>query len=310
MHKLQKQGKAVLFISHDLEELMNICNALTVLKDGRLTGTVKKEEMEASSIKNMMVGREISGNLYRDDWDGNYENEIVFEMKHVALGKINDFNLELHKGEILGIGGLSGCGMHEVGRIAYGLEKLDKGTVSVKGEEIHSSLDAIRKKVGYISKNRDTEALMLKSSIKDNIMLPCIDAVSKRTFISPATETKMTDEQVKSLSIKCNSMNENVANLSGGNKQKVSFAKWIANESEIIIMDCPTRGVDIGVKQSMYALMVEMKKKGMAILMISEELPELLGMSDRLIVMKDFKQVKEFKRSKSLSEHDVIEFII
>lgn len=310
MRKLQKQGKAILFISHDLEELMNTCNALTVLKDGHLSGTVTKDKMEAASIKNMMVGREISGELYREDWMPDYENAVVLELKNITCKNIRNFQLQLHKGEILGIGGLSGCGMHEIGRIAYGLEKLEKGAVIVNGKEICHCLEAIRQKVGYISKNRDTEALMLKASIRDNIMLPCIDMIEKKTFVSPKKERQMVDEQVASLSIKCNNMNDSVSSLSGGNKQKVSFAKWMANSSQIIIMDCPTRGVDIGVKQSMYALMMDMKKKGISILMISEEMPELIGMCDRLIVMKDYQQVKEFKRSATLSEHDIVEYII
>lgn len=310
MRRMQDEGKAVLFISHDLEELMNTCNALTVLKDGHLSGTAVKADFDAASIKNMMVGREISGDLYRQDHEPQYQDRIVLELNNISMGSIRDFNMQLHEGEILGIGGLSGCGMHSIGRIAYGLERLDAGEVLVNGTPIHHCLDAIRRKVGYISKNRDSEALMLWASIRDNIMLPCIDAIEKRTYVSPAIERQMVQEQITQLRIKCNDMNDEVASLSGGNKQKVSFAKWIANDAQIIIMDCPTRGVDIGVKQAMYALMSDMKQRGVSILMISEELPELIGMSDRLIVMKDYEQVKEFKRSSALSEHDIVEYII
>ena len=164
--------------------------------------------------------------------------------------------------------------------------------------------------VGYVSKNRDTEALMLEAPIKANILLPSLDRISKFTFIRPKTENEIVEREIKKLSIKCRNSGMYVSKLSGGNKQKVSFAKWTAAKSDVIIMDCPTRGVDIAVKQAMYKIINDMKQSGKAILLISEEMAELIGMADRLVVMKDFKISHEFARSKDLKETDIIEYML
>lgn len=321
IHKMAAEGKAVVFISHDIDEIMDQCTGLTVLRDGTIVGTIEEEDIlrcknaadrnkEVKPIRHMMVGREMGEKYYREDYEKPRPAEIVLSLKNLAFGQISDFSLEVHKGEIVGIGGLSGCGMHEVGRAAFGLEKLKAGEVTCNGKPIRTSLDAIRQKMGYISKNRDTEALIMNGSIGDNIALPSLEKISRMTFISPKIKGQLIDEQVRALSIKCNSSRQYVSTLSGGNKQKVSFAKWMANDSEVIIMDCPTRGVDVGVKQSMYQIMEEMKKRGKSIIMISEELTELIGMSDRLLVMKDFKITRQFNRSADLKQTDIIEYMI
>ncbi len=178
------------------------------------------------------------------------------------------------------------------------------------GQEIKNPLQAIQNGIGYISKNRDSEALILEGSIQENIVLPSLGALESKTYISPKKEKELSDEQIEAFRIKCGSGKQWVNTLSGGNKQKVSFAKWTAKGSDVIIMDCPTRGVDIGVKQSMYALIEEMKKNGKAILMISEELSELVGMADKLLIMKDFEITKEFDRNPDLKQTDIIEYMI
>lgn len=200
--------------------------------------------------------------------------------------------------------------MHEIGRAAYGLEKLTSGQVLRRDTPIKSCLSAIQNGIGFISKNRDTEALILEASIQENITLPSLTSLSHGTFISPRSERSMSDREIEAFHIKCGSGKQWVNTLSGGNKQKVSFAKWTARGSEVIIMDCPTRGVDIGVKQAMYGVIEEMKRQGKAILMISEELSELIGMADRLIIMKDFRIQKEFVRSPELKQTDIIEYMI
>ena len=200
--------------------------------------------------------------------------------------------------------------MHDIGRIAYGLEKLQGGRVLRNGKEIKTPLQAINSGIGYISKNRDTEALILNGPIQDNIVLPSIPALEHNTFISPMAEKKLSDVEIANYRIKCRNGKQYVNTLSGGNKQKVSFGKWTAKGSEVIIMDCPTRGVDIGVKQAMYTLIEDMKKQGKAILMISEELSELIGMADRLIIMKDFEVTHQVERSPELKQTDLIEYMI
>ncbi|MCM8709957.1 sugar ABC transporter ATP-binding protein [Clostridium sp. SYSU_GA19001] len=314
MNKLSADGKAVIFISHDIDEILDKCTVLTVLRDGNIIGEVSSNEMNLENaprkIRNMMVGREIGEAYYREDYDISHHEEIALELKNINCGSIIDFSLKLHKGEIIGIGGLSGCGMHEIGRIAFGLDKPKSGEVLRNGIKIINPNIAVKNGMGYISKNRDKDALILNGSIEENIVLPSLVNLSCKSFINPIKERKLSEKGIDLLSIKCGNRTQWVSTLSGGNKQKVSFAKWLAKESEVFIMDCPTRGVDIGVKQAMYRLISEMKKEGKAILMISEELPELIGMVDRLIIMKDFKVSHEFERSQNLKETDVIEYMI
>lgn len=314
IHKLKDTGKSVIFISHDMDEILEQCTDLTVLRDGEIIGHLNREEMNAADavrkIRFMMVGREIGEAYYREDYDTSHQDEIALELENISCGNIKNFSLKLHKGEIIGFGGLSGCGMHEVGRAAFGLEKLSAGRVLRNGKEIKNCYQAINSGIGYISKNRDTEALILEASIGENIVMPSLPALSHGTFISPAAEKKTSDKEIEAFRIKCHSAKQWVNTLSGGNKQKVSFAKWTAKESDVIIMDCPTRGVDIGVKQFMYALIAEMKKQGKAIILISEEMAELIGMADKIIIMKDFAVSGEFERSATLSENDMIECVI
>lgn len=314
IHKMADEGKAVVFISHDMDEILEQCTDLTVLRDGDIIGHLNREEMDApdavQKIRYMMVGREIGEKYYREDYDPSHQDEVALELKGLTFGPIRDFSLTLHKGEIVGFGGLSGCGMHEIGRAAYGLEKLEAGEVLRNGVQIRDCLQAIQQGIGYISKNRDTESLILDAAIQENIVLPSLTALQHNGFISPASEKKMSDQQIDAFRIKCGGGRQYVNTLSGGNKQKVSFAKWMAKGSEVVIMDCPTRGVDIGVKQAMYALIEQMKQEGKAILMISEELSELIGMADRIIIMKDFEVSREFTRSADLKQTDIIEYMI
>ncbi|MCC8045914.1 MAG: sugar ABC transporter ATP-binding protein [Clostridiales bacterium] len=315
IHRMaEKENKTVVFVSHDMDEILEHCSVLTVLRDGDIVGELSREEMDApgavQKIRYLMVGREIGEKYYREDYDSSHQDEVALELQNITIGPIHNFSLKLHKGQIIGFGGLSGCGMHEIGRAAYGIDKLDAGKVLRNGREIKNPQTAIESGIGYISKNRDLEALILEAPIQDNIVLPSLPTLQKKGIITPASEKKMSDQEIESFRIKCGSGKQLVNTLSGGNKQKVSFAKWEAKNSEVIIMDCPTRGVDIGVKQSMYALIEQMKKEGKAILMISEELSELIGMVDELIIMKDFQVTKEFVRSKDLKQTDIIEYMI
>ena len=315
MRKMKTENKAVLFISHDLPELMATCDTLTVLRDGRFIASVGKEEMSERKIKRLMVGREMSEKYYREDYDGSVSSEVILEAKIIttATGPLQNFSVELHRGEILGVGGLSHCGMHELGRALFGEEKILTGSVThtPSGETIISPISAMKHQIGYVSKNRDVEALVVTASIKDNIVAAAYDKVTAAGgFITPNREKNHVQKQVDALEIKCASINQNVQYLSGGNKQKVVFGKWIGRDCDILILDCPTRGVDVGVKAAMYDLIYEMKLQGKAIVLISEELPELIGMSDRLIILKDGKQSGEFLRSEELTDTAIIEVMI
>ena len=318
MRKLQAEGKSVLFISHDLEELMSICNAITVLRDGVLIDTLSREQMNVDRLRSLMVGREIKGDYYRSDYDCNYSDEVVLECIQITSGPIlENFSLQLHRGEILGIGGLSECGMHEIGRVLFGIDHHVTGSVVLhkdgKDIVIDGPKTAIENKMGYVSKNRDKEAIILSASIKDNITLPSLKLLQRKNplkLITKKSEKTLARECIESMSIKCQGSNQFVSGLSGGNKQKVVFAKWIGNGSDVLILDCPTRGIDVGVKANMYQLMARYKKEGKSIVMISEELPELIGMSDRIIILKDGVQTAEIMRSPDLRDTDIIDKMI
>ena len=208
---------------------------------------------------------------------------------------LKNVSLTLHEGEILGIGGLTESGMHDLGRVLYGIETPIGGAVTLSnGHRVKNPWESVDQKIGYVSKNRDVEALLLTASIQDNITLASLRRISRKSLVSSKIEEQMANEQVESLNIKCSHIGQIVNHLSGGNKQKVVFGKWIASGADILILDCPTRGVDIGVKSAMYRLMYELKKQGKSIVMISEELPELIGMSDRILIMKDGTFTGEF----------------
>lgn len=312
MNKMKGENKAVIFISHDLEEIMEVCDTLTVLRDGKVIVTFEKENFDEEQIKTSMIGRQMQGDYYRSDFDGSCGKEIVLEIKNGCLeGELKNFSLQLHRGEILGVGGLSHCGMHTLGKVLFGAKKLQSGQVFVHGRPILNEAGAMKEKIGYVAKDRDVESLSLNSSIRDNIAAGGLDQFAvKRFFLFPGREKKYVKKQIDGLRIKCQDMEQQTAALSGGNKQKVVFGKWIGRGSEILILDCPTRGVDIGVKQAMYRLLYEMKKEGKSILIISEEMTELIGMADKLAVMKDGELKKEFARSRKLSEADIIQFMI
>lgn len=312
MNRMKEEDKAVVFISHDLDEIMNVCDSLTVLRDGNIITTFNKEEFDEDKIKTSMIGRELQGDYYRSDYDGSYGSKVVLEIQNGNLGnQLVDFNLELHEGEILGVGGLSHCGMHTLGKVLFGAKQLTSGVVLCNGKAVKNEGMAMKQKIGYVAKDRDTESLCPNASIRDNIAVGGLDQIAvKKHFIFRKNERRYVKEQIEALSIKCQDMDQYVSALSGGNKQKVVFGKWIGRGSEILILDCPTRGVDIGVKQAMYQLMYQMKKEGKSILIISEEMTELLGMADRLLVMKDGRLAKEFLRDKELGEADIINYMI
>lgn len=312
MKKMKEENKAVIFISHDLDEIVNVCDDLTILRDGKIIVTLEKNEFDEQIIKTSMIGRELQGDYYRGDYDGSYESEVVLEIKNAQLNsQLKDFNLQLHKGEILGIGGLSHCGMHDLGKVLFRSVMPDSGEVLVHGKKVKDEAEAMKQKVGYVAKDRDVESLNLNASIRDNIAIAGLNEFAINKFlILPFKESKYVQKQIDNLSIKCTDKDQYVSALSGGNKQKVVFGKWIGRGSEILILDCPTRGVDIGVKQAMYQLMYNMKKEGKSIIIISEEMSELIGMSDRLVVMKDGRIMKEFPRSNKLSEADIIQYMI
>ncbi|GFI01805.1 ribose import ATP-binding protein RbsA [Lachnospiraceae bacterium] len=312
MKRIRDEGGTVVFISHDLQEVLDKTDTISVFRDGQYIDTVNSADMTEDDLKRLMVGRELDEKYFRTDYTASSMDEVALSVEHVSVpGLLEDVSLTLKKGEILGIGGLSESGMHELGKALFGASYNRSGTVKTgEGISIDSIYTAINSGIAYASKNRDTESCILNQSIRDNICLPSLSELSGKVLISDKVQNQFAQEYAELMSVKMQGTDQFVSNLSGGNKQKVVLARWIGKDSDILILDSPTRGIDIKVKADIYALMEKIKAKGKAILMISEEIMELIGMSDRIIVMKDGRFSGEFERSELLSEEDIIKAMV
>ncbi len=309
MNRIREEGNTVIFISHDLPEVLRMSDTITVLRDGVYIDTVKSSEIDEDGLKKLMVGRDVTGGYYRADYDEEISPEVVMKVENITVpGIISDVSFELHKGEILGFGGLSESGMHEIGKACFGASFDREGKVTLAdGTEINDIPAAISHSIAYTSKDRDNESLVMNQSIRDNICLPSLNELSNKLHLLSDKKLKQfADKYAAQMSTKMQSVDQFVSILSGGNKQKVVLARWIGKDSDILLLDSPTRGIDIKVKQDIYQLMDKMRKSGKSIIMISEELMELIGMCDRIIVMKDGQINGELKRDKDMDENSLI----
>ena len=309
MNQIRDKGNTVIFISHDLPEVLRMSDTITVLRDGVYIGTVKSEEIDEEGLKKLMVGREVTGNYYRADYGEKVSDEVVMSVKNVSVpGQIHDINFELHKGEILGFGGLSESGMHEIGKACFGASFDREGSVTLAdGTQINDIPTAIKHSIAYTSKDRDNESIVINQSIRENICLPSLDELANGMHLLSDKKLKaFADKHAAEMSTKMQSVEQFVSDLSGGNKQKVVLARWIGKDSDILVLDSPTRGIDIKVKQDIYQLMDRMRKEGKSIIMISEELMELIGMCDRIIIMKDGEISNELMRDPEMDENYLI----
>lgn len=311
MERMRDEGRSVLFISHDIEELMQVCDTLTILRDGDYVDTLEKDAFDAPTIRKLMVGRDVADHYYRNDMEPVKSSDVVLRMEHVQSKELKDVSYTLCRGEILGVGGLADSGMHNLGSISFGLEEPDLGgVVTADGRRVDSPTTATRARIAYISKNRDTESLMVASSIRDNICLASYKKLKKGPVVPPSKEKAFVNEWAGVLEIKMREQNQYVMELSGGNKQKVALAKWLGFGADIFIMDCPTRGIDIGVKSNIYQLMTELRAEGKSIILISEELPEVIGMSDRVMILRNGEVTGVFGREEQLTESRLIDYMI
>ena len=308
MDAVRADGRSVIFISHDLAEVLAHCDTVSILRDGEYIDTVNAKDTDEDGLKRLMVGREIGSAYYRTDYGREISPEVVLSVEGVTVpGQIEDVSFDLHRGEILGFGGLSECGMHEVGKTIFGASWDRRGNVTLAdGTAINDIPSAIHHSIAYASKDRDNESIILNESIRNNIILPSIDDLANHHILNGRKLSRFAKEYADQMQTKMQGINQFVSDLSGGNKQKVVLARWIGKGSNILVLDSPTRGIDIKVKQAIYALMSELIAQGKSIIMISEEIPELLGMSDRILIMKDGRINGSFTRSKELSEEDLI----
>lgn len=308
----KERGDSVLLISHDLQEVLNLCDRIIVMRDGKIVSEVKSAEIDETGLKNLMVGRTVSGGYYREDYDTKISDEVVMKVRNLKAGKrIKDVSFDLHKGEILGFGGLSESGMHELGKAIFGIEYDVTGSVTLEnGDEIKTIDDSVKHDIGYISKNRDSESLFNQMDINDNIAATCLEKIGSKGFVTAKKRRAFAEEQAKILNIKMKDVEQLAGTLSGGNKQKVVLTKWIARGTEIFIMDSPTRGIDVGVKAIIYGMLDDLRKQGKSLIIISEELLELIGMCDRIIILKDGEISGEFARSRELGEETLVQCMV
>lgn len=313
MNRIREEGNTVIFISHDLPEVLDKSDTITILRDGVYIDTVKSADVTEDDLKRLMVGREVTGNYYRPDYGEPISDEVVLSVRDVTVpGQIEDISFDLHKGEILGFGGLSESGMHEVGKAVFGASFDRKGTVTLAdGTAINNIPTAIKHGLAYTSKDRDNESVVMNQSICENICLPSLGDLSNKVgLLSDRKLHAFAEREAENMSVKMQNVDQFVADLSGGNKQKVVVARWIGKDSDLVVFDSPTRGIDIKVKQDIYQLMDQMRKNGKSIIMISEELMELIGMCDRILIMKDGKLNGEVLRNEELTENDLIEKMV
>lgn len=280
---LRSKGISVIYVSHRLEELPIICDRISVYRDGQYIRTLDIEDAPKNVIIENMVGKSMTVTARSES----ATEEVLMEVRHFSSGKMfRDIHMTLHRGEILGIAGLAGAGRTEFVRALFGVDKRESGEIFIEGKEvkIKSPIDAKKAGIGFITENRKEEGLILNMDLHTNVGMAILNQLKGKFGLDLKKEEKLMDGYIQSLSIKCRDGNQAAKDLSGGNQQKVVIAKWLATNPKILIMDEPTRGIDIGSKNQIYALMNELAAKGIGIIMISSELPEVLQVANRIIV--------------------------
>lgn len=285
--RLKEQGKAIVFISHKLDEIFRVADRITVLRDGAYIGTKRREELDRDSLIAMMIGRQLQDVYEKRD---HKPGDVLIEVKDLGRkGKFQDISFSVRSGEVLGIAGLMGAGRTEVAEAVFGLEPYDEGSISIRGEEIkiRNTEDAIANGIALIPEDRKELGLNLKDTTGFNISLSVLKQFREKGVINREKENRKVDWAIEKFQVKVRSRKTPVVSLSGGNQQKVVIAKWMMTEPDILIMDEPTRGIDIGAKTEIYKMINHFASEGKAVIMISSELPEIIGMSDRVIVMSE-----------------------
>lgn len=301
--KLKEKGIAIIYISHRMDEIFEICDAITVLRDGKYVGSKRINEVTKDELITMMVGRKLEEQFPYKSFE---KTAALLKVQNLSLGdKVKNVSFEVKGGEILGLSGLMGSGRTELAKTVIGEYKKTSGEIYVDGEkvDIKSPKDAIQYGICYLSEDRKKEGLILKMSVGDNMTLANLKSYENSLKkINKKTERKQVDEFIKKLSIKTPGQHQLIKNLSGGNQQKVILAKWLMLSPKVLIVDEPTKGIDVGAKKEIYEVLNELKKMGKAIVMISSDMAEILGVSDRVIVMHEGKLKGSLNRSEATQE--------
>ncbi len=302
VRRLQKQGVGIIYISHRLEEIFELADRVSVLRDGKYVGTVKVADTTSDHLIGMMVGRTLDQLFPKISVP---IGEPILELRNVTRqGVIEDISLTLRRGEILGLSGLVGSGRSDLAHTIFGIHPAEQGEIYIDGERVtlDNPQQAMKLGIAYVTEDRQKDGLVLPMTVKENISLATLAGLTQYGFVRLKQEEEVADQYVNWLNIRTPSIFQEVKNLSGGNQQKVVISKWLLSHPRILILDEPTRGIDVGAKAEIHRLMGELAGQGMAILMISSELPEILGMSDRILVMKQGRLVGEFDRNEATQE--------
>lgn len=299
---LKEQGVAIIYISHRLEEVFALADRVTVLRDGQVVGTLPIDEATRDDLIRLMVGRDLSA-YYRDV--RSIPGPVRLEVRGLTrAGVLEDVSFTVRAGEIVGLAGLVGAGRTELARCLFGVDPIDRGEIWIDGQRaiIRCPQDAVRYGIGLVPEDRKLQGLVLILTVRDNIALPVLRRLARLGFPSRRKERALAESFVERLRIRTPSIEQRVLNLSGGNQQKVVLARWLATHPKVLILDEPTRGIDVGAKAEVHALIAELAESGMAILLISSELPEVLSMSHRVLVMSRGRIVAEFSREEATEE--------
>lgn len=302
IQSLREKGVSIVYISHRMEEIFELCDRITILRDGVYIGTENIAEITMNDVVKMMIGREI-GERYpvRDCKIG----KTMFEVQNLTLeNTFENISFSVKEGEILGVSGLMGAGRTEIMNSIFGSLPYTSGKIMIDGKELKKISPSVAMKhgIGFITEDRKVEGLLLDKDIKTNIALANLSRISKNGVLQKKKEKELVQNGIKELNIKCFDANHICEKLSGGNQQKVVFAKWVYTNPKLLILDEPTRGVDIGAKKEIYQIMNDLAKKGVAIIMVSSELPEILGMSDRVLVIHEGKVGGILKKEEASEE--------
>ena len=309
MNDLRDKGVAMVYISHKMDEIKRIADDITIMRDGTYVGTWPASEMSTEDIITRMVGRELT-NVYPER--KNKPGEVIMEVKHLSSihkKSFQDVSFTLRKGEILGFGGLVGAQRTELLEGVFGMRGIASGEIYIKGNKVNIKhpADAMKAGIGLITEDRRGNGIFGCLSIKDNVGVSIYNKHLKAGFVlDHKTINTIVDDSIKKLRIKTPNMQEHIANLSGGNQQKVIVARWLANDPDILIMDEPTRGIDVGAKHEIYEIMNDLAAEGKAIIMVSSEMAELLGMSDRVYVMCNGKMRGELTQREEMTQEHVM----
>lgn len=308
IQKLKEKGVSILFISHKLDEVYAVCDTVTVLRDGQYIGTKLLHEVDEAGLIRMMVGRDVS-DIY-PLIDRPQKEEVLSVKNLTSKGVFENISFTLHKGEILGFAGMMGAGRSEIMRSIFGMDHYDSGSIVINGRELHakSAADAIRAGIAMVTEDRARYGFVGKQSIEENIELPNTDIFTKNSWVNFKKLRKSAENICSQIRVKALDVQTKVGTLSGGNQQKVVLSKWLVRGVQVLIMDEPTRGIDVGAKQEIYRLIKQLASEGMAILMVSSELPEVISMSHRIEIIADGRIVGEVQGKKT-TQNEIMSII-